>query len=153
MLAEAAGLDMADWREPTAQGYLHHASKVQVVQALKEAGPDLADDGVGAMKKDVLVVKAASRLAGKRWLPAMLRPRSAPERTLTRVEGADVPVHCGWQARRMSSSKCRTGACRLAGIHRRPWRPASAVQARRHPDFFSRGDGLAQHRNDCLPAL
>jgi len=80
VLAEAAGLDMADWREPTAQGYLHHASKVQVVQALKEAGPDLADDGVGAMKKDVLVVKAASRLAGKRWLPAMLRPRSAPER-------------------------------------------------------------------------
>jgi hypothetical protein len=41
---------------------------------------DLADDGVGAMKKDVLVVKAASRLAGKRWLPAKLRPRSAPER-------------------------------------------------------------------------
>jgi len=50
------------------------------VHALKEAGPDLADAGVGAMKKDVLVVKAASRLVGKRWLPAMLRPRSAPER-------------------------------------------------------------------------
>ena len=50
------------------------------MQALKEAGPDLADDGIGAMKKDVLVVKAASRLAGKLWLPAMLRHRSAPER-------------------------------------------------------------------------
>ncbi|HEY8711066.1 MAG TPA: hypothetical protein VIM34_24080 [Burkholderiaceae bacterium] len=47
--------------------------KAQIVQALKEAGPDLAEDGVGAMKKDVLVVKAASRLAGKRWLPAPLR--------------------------------------------------------------------------------
>lgn len=35
--------------------------------------PDLADDGAGAIKKDVLVVKAASRLAGKRWLPAPLR--------------------------------------------------------------------------------
>jgi ParB family chromosome partitioning protein len=78
-LAEAVGLDMADWWEPTAQGYLNHVPKAQIVQALKEAGPDLADDGVGAMKKDVLVVKAASRLAGKRWLPAMLRPRSAPE--------------------------------------------------------------------------
>ena len=79
-LAKAVGLDMADWWEPTAQGYLNHVPKAQIVQALKEAGPDLADDGVGAMKKDVLVVKAASRLAGKRWLPAMLLPRSAPER-------------------------------------------------------------------------
>ena len=45
---------------------------------MKEAGPDLADDGVGDMKKDVLVVKAASRLAGKRWLPMWLRPRKVP---------------------------------------------------------------------------
>ncbi len=72
-LAEAVSLDMADWWEPTAQGYLNHVPKAQIVQALKEAGPNLADDGVGAMKKDVLVVKAASRLAGKRWLPAPLR--------------------------------------------------------------------------------
>ena len=79
-LAKAVGLDMADWWEPTAQGYLNHVPKAQIVQALKEARPDLADDGVGAMKKNVLVVKAASRLAGKQWLPAMLLPRPAPER-------------------------------------------------------------------------
>ena len=72
-IAEAVNLDMADWWEPTAQGYLNHVPKAQIVQALKEAGPDLADDGVGAMKKDVLVVKAVSRLAGRRWLPAPLR--------------------------------------------------------------------------------
>ena len=71
---------MYDWWEPTAQGYLNHVPKAQIVQALKEGGPDLAEDGVGAMNKDVLVIKAASRLAGKRWLPAMLRHRSAPER-------------------------------------------------------------------------
>ena len=78
-IATAVGLDMADWWEPTADGYLSHVSKAQIVQALKEAGADPGDDGVGDMKKDVLVVKAASRLAGKRWLPSMLRPRSAPE--------------------------------------------------------------------------
>jgi len=72
-LANAVGLDMADWWEPSTQGYLNHVPKAQIIQALKEAGPDLAEDGVGAMKKDVLVVKAASRLAGKRWLPAPLR--------------------------------------------------------------------------------
>lgn len=41
----------------------------------------------------------------------------------------------------------------MAGIYRRAWWLVSALQARRHPDFFGRGDGLAQHRNVCLPAL
>ena len=72
-VAAAVGLDLADWWEPTAAGYLNHVSKAQIVQALKEVGPELADDGIGAMKKDVLVGKAASRLAGKRWLPVPLR--------------------------------------------------------------------------------
>ena len=72
-LAEAVGLDMADWWEPTPEGYRNHVPKARIVQALKEADPTLADDGVGNMKKDVLVAKAASRLAGKRWLPPQLR--------------------------------------------------------------------------------
>ena len=72
-VAVAVGLDMADWWEPTAQGYLNHVPKAQILQALKEADPDLMGDGVGAMNKDVLVVKAAARLTGKRWLPQPLR--------------------------------------------------------------------------------
>ena len=72
-VAVAVGLDMADWWEPTAQGYLNHVPKAQIIQALKEAGPDLLEDGVGSMTKDVLVVKAAARLTGKRWLPQPLR--------------------------------------------------------------------------------
>ena len=73
VLAEAVGLDMADWWEPTAQGYLNHVSKAQIVNALKEADPDAPEDGVGAMKKDALVTNAQARLAGKRWLPVPLR--------------------------------------------------------------------------------
>jgi ParB family transcriptional regulator, chromosome partitioning protein len=73
-IAQAVGLDMADWWEPTADGFLSHVSKAQIVQALKEAGPDLARDGVESMKKDVLVNTAAGRLRGTRWLPAALRP-------------------------------------------------------------------------------
>ena len=72
-IAEAVNLDMADWWEPTAQGYLNHVPKAQIVQALKVAGPDLARDGVEGMKKDALVNTAVSRLAGKRWLPVPLR--------------------------------------------------------------------------------
>ncbi|MDP3086083.1 MAG: ParB/RepB/Spo0J family partition protein [Rubrivivax sp.] len=72
-IAAAVGLDMADWWEPTAEGYLKHVPKARIVQALKEAGPDLAGGGVEAMKKESLVIAAASRLAGKRWLPGPLR--------------------------------------------------------------------------------
>jgi ParB family chromosome partitioning protein len=64
---------MADWWEPTADGFLRHVSKAQIVRALKEAGSDLARDGVDSMKKDVLVNTAAGRLSGTRWLPALLR--------------------------------------------------------------------------------
>ena len=78
-VAAAIGLDMADWWEPTAEGYLSHVSKAQIVQALKDAGADPTEAGLDDMKKDALVAKAASGLAGKRWLPAMLRPRSAEE--------------------------------------------------------------------------
>ena len=72
-IAHALGLDMAEWWEPTAEGFLNHVSKAQIVQALKEAGPDLARDGVEGMKKDALVKTAAGRLSGTRWLPAALR--------------------------------------------------------------------------------
>jgi len=72
-IAAALGLDMADWWEPTAEAYLKHVPKAQIVAALKEAGPELAGGGVEAMKKDALVSAAASRLAGTRWLPEPLR--------------------------------------------------------------------------------
>jgi ParB family chromosome partitioning protein len=81
-IADALGLNMADWWEPTAEGYLNHVSKTQIVEALKEAGPGLVDDGIAAMKKNVLVVKAAVRLAGTHWLPKPLR------RVVVRESGA-----------------------------------------------------------------
>jgi ParB family chromosome partitioning protein len=72
-IARALALDMADWWEPTAEGFLNHVSKAHIILALKEAGPELARDGVEGMKKDVLVSTAAGRLRGTRWLPAALR--------------------------------------------------------------------------------
>ncbi|MBE0549713.1 MAG: chromosome partitioning protein ParB, partial [Rubrivivax sp.] len=72
-IAAALGLDMADWWEPTAETYLNHVPKAQIIAALKEVGPELAGGGVEAMKKAALVSAAASRLAGTRWLPEPLR--------------------------------------------------------------------------------
>jgi hypothetical protein len=39
-IAAALGLDMADWWEPTAEAYLNHVPKAQIIAALKEAGPE-----------------------------------------------------------------------------------------------------------------
>jgi ParB family chromosome partitioning protein len=72
-IAAALDLDMANWWEPTAEAYLNHVPKAQIIAALKEAGPELTSGGVESMKKDALVMTAASRLAGKRWLPGPLR--------------------------------------------------------------------------------
>lgn len=72
-IAAALDLDMAEWWGPTAEAYLNHVPKAQIIEALKEAGPELASGGVEAMKKDALVSAAASRLAGTRWLPEPLR--------------------------------------------------------------------------------
>jgi ParB family transcriptional regulator, chromosome partitioning protein len=72
-LADAVQLDMADWWSPTAQGYLQHVPKALIAQALQEAGQGLSDTVLATMKKEALVVHAASRLWGSRWLPVPLR--------------------------------------------------------------------------------
>ena len=66
-------LDMADWWTPTAQSYLSHIPKSQIVEAIKEIEPGQPTDAAAALKKDALVVLAAEKLAGKRWLPPPLR--------------------------------------------------------------------------------
>lgn len=73
-LASAAALDMADWWEPTAASYLNHVSKVQIVEAVKEAvGDGAASQSLFMLKKQGLVAEATLWLAGKRWLPQVLR--------------------------------------------------------------------------------
>ena len=72
-VVRALGLDMADWWEPSAEGFLNHVSKSQIVQVLKEARPDLGLRDVEGMKKDVLARTAEGYLKGKRWLPPTLR--------------------------------------------------------------------------------
>ena len=72
-LAAAVRLDMADWWEPTATGYLAQVSKAEIIQTLQEADPTGNLDSALNLKKDALVAMAASRLAGKRWLPELLR--------------------------------------------------------------------------------
>lgn len=72
-LAEALGLNMAEWWSPTVASYLGSVSKAQIALAVRDAGlPDEAD-GIAKLKKAEAATQAEALLAGKGWLPAVLR--------------------------------------------------------------------------------
>jgi ParB family transcriptional regulator, chromosome partitioning protein len=75
-LASSLGFDMADWWSPTADSYCGRVSKAQLGAAVTEvAGADAAKP-LAAMKKGEAVKAAERALAGSRWVPPLLRPRS-----------------------------------------------------------------------------
>jgi ParB family chromosome partitioning protein len=80
-LAEALGVDMADWWTPSAANYLRHVSKAKALEAVKEATGSDAAQAVAGMKKADAVAHCASKLEGTRWLPVPLLPMSAQPRT------------------------------------------------------------------------
>ncbi len=78
-LAQALGLDMADWWEPTAGGYLGHVSKAKALEAVKEATGMDPTQATAGMKKPDLVCYCASKLEGTRWLPLPLQTLNSPD--------------------------------------------------------------------------
>ena len=80
MLADALQLDMRRWWQVSGPGYLAKLSKVQIIEALKEANAMPAQERiVMGWKKDALVKTAEARLAAKNWLPVLLRPSGNPQ--------------------------------------------------------------------------
>ena len=80
-LAIAVSLDMAQWRQPTAQNYLGRVSKQRIMEAVAQGVSLEAAENLQKLKKDALVSHAEQRLAGTGWLSALLRsPASADER-------------------------------------------------------------------------
>ena len=78
-LAQAVGLDMAAWRQPTAEGYFKHVPKAAVLQAVGEFAPESVHRLAKLKKADI--ASEAERLAeGTCWMPAMFKvedPREA----------------------------------------------------------------------------
>jgi ParB family transcriptional regulator, chromosome partitioning protein len=68
-LERLAGLDMRQWWEPTPEAFLNHVSKAQIAQAVKEGGGGPEASALTGMKKGELAALAASKLAGRGWLP------------------------------------------------------------------------------------
>jgi len=90
-LAAAVSLDMADWWAPTAANYLRQVPKAQIVDTVSEAVSAEAAALLAKLKKDELVAQAEVHLAGKRWVPSVLRACTAPAasgRTNLRVVAA-----------------------------------------------------------------
>lgn len=73
-LAVTLGLDMieAGWR-PTGEAYLGRVTKARIAAAVAEAKGDKAASDIESLKKDAMVERAETLLAGTGWLPEPLR--------------------------------------------------------------------------------
>ena len=77
-LAQAVGLDMAAWWQPTAEGYFKHVAKAAVLQAVGEFAPDSVHRLAKLKKADI--ASEAERLAkGTGWMPAIFKKADSPE--------------------------------------------------------------------------
>ena len=72
-IADALGIDMADWWVPTTANYLGSVSKAKALEAVKEATGIDATKAVAGMKKPEAIAYCARKLEGLRWLPSPLR--------------------------------------------------------------------------------
>lgn len=72
-LAREVGLDMTAYWQPTAASYFGRVSKERIAQAVREAVSAQAADNIARMKKQAMAEAAVAALAGKGWLPSLLR--------------------------------------------------------------------------------
>ena len=72
-LAEAVGLDMADWWTVTGGSYLGRVKRDQILTAIREGTGETNLESLSKLKKGELVATAEARLTGTRWLPEILR--------------------------------------------------------------------------------
>jgi ParB family chromosome partitioning protein len=72
-LAEAVDLDMTGYWSPTVGSYLGRVTKARIGEAVREAVSDEAAERIGSLKKPDMATEAEALLAGKGWLPSLLR--------------------------------------------------------------------------------
>ena len=88
-LAQAVGLDMAAWWQPTAEGYFKHVPKAVILQAVGEYAPDSINLLAKLKKADI--ASEAERLAdGTGWMPAIFKAEG-PEAVPEEAQAQDAP--------------------------------------------------------------
>ncbi|MDC6282715.1 ParB/RepB/Spo0J family partition protein [Ralstonia pseudosolanacearum] len=77
-LAQAVGVDMAAWWQPTADGYFRHVPKAAILQAVGEYAPEHVTRLSKLKKADI--ASEAERLAdGAGWMPAIFKAEGPQE--------------------------------------------------------------------------
>ncbi|NMG03294.1 ParB/RepB/Spo0J family partition protein [Azoarcus taiwanensis] len=94
-LAQAVGLDMAAWWQPTAEGYFRHVPKAAILQAVGEYAPEHVTRLAKLKKADI--ASEAERLAdGTGWMPVVFKtgnetePQEVTDETDAPEETAEV---------------------------------------------------------------
>lgn len=72
-LAKASKLDMRRWWMPTAENYFGSVPKSRILAIVSEALSPAAAVPLANLKKDALARTAERQLAGKGWLPSLMR--------------------------------------------------------------------------------
>jgi ParB family chromosome partitioning protein len=72
-LAQAVNLDMSGYWTATVASYLGRVTKARIGEAVREAVSEDAAERIGSMKKPDMASEAEALLAGKGWLPSLLR--------------------------------------------------------------------------------
>ncbi|MBI1198701.1 MAG: chromosome partitioning protein ParB [Phenylobacterium sp.] len=72
-LAEAVDLDMRGYWSATEASYLGRVTKARIGEAVREAVSAEAAERIGGLKKPDMASEAEALLAGKGWLPSLLR--------------------------------------------------------------------------------
>lgn len=83
-LGEVVGMDMSKWWKPTAQSYLLHVSKDRIAAVVTEGVGAEAARRLLTMKKGEAAAAAEQLLAGRRWVPELMR---GPERKGDPMDG------------------------------------------------------------------
>jgi ParB family chromosome partitioning protein len=95
-LATHLGLDMTGTWAPTAASYFGRVTKARIAEAVREAITDEAAEKIAELKKTEMAEAAEQLVAGKGWLPALLRtPDPVSEPTSALEEGPGEPSNEG----------------------------------------------------------
>ena len=77
-LATSVSLDMAAWWEPAGERYLVRVPKTRILEAVREGVSEREAENLAGLKKDAMILHAERLLAGKGWLPEVLRAPALP---------------------------------------------------------------------------
>lgn len=73
VLAEALGVDMADWWEPSPSNFFSAVSKAKAAECITDATGFDATKELATKKKDAANTYSTAKVTGTRWLPRPLR--------------------------------------------------------------------------------